>query len=157
MISITRDLIEYYGIDDCLPLDPKNFKQINIEDEACVPIQKPDIEQIVKVYASAEVKTYKVIKTPKGTSLEGVRLTGHKLVVEGEIKYKIQYVADIKSQSVHTFHYTSPFMSFVVLPEDFSPTSFLTVSAFVEDIYSNQIDNRCVYLNTTILITAESC
>ena len=157
MISITRDLIEYYGIDDCLPIDPKNFKQINVEDEACVPIQKPDIEQIVKVYSNAEVKRYKVIKTPKGTSLEGVKLTGYKIIVEGEIKYKIQYVADTKSQSVHTFHYTTPFMSFVVLPEEFSPTSYLTVSAFIEDIYAHQIDCRCVYLNTTLLITAETC
>lgn len=157
MISITRDLIEYYGIDDCLPLDPKNFKQINVEDEACVPIQKPDIEQIVKVYASAEIKSSKVIKTPKGTSLEGVRLTGYKLIVEGEISYKIQYVADTATQSVHTFHYKTPFMSFVVLPEDFSETSYLTVSAFIEDIYSHQIDCRCTYLNTTLLIIAESC
>lgn len=157
MISITRDLVEFYGIDDCLPIDPKNFKQINIEDEAYVPIQKPDIEQIVKVYSTAEIKTYKVISTPKGTSLEGVRLTGHKLIVEGEIKYKIQYVADSKTQSVHTFHYSSPFMSFVILSEEFSPTSFLTVSTFVEDIYSNQIDCRSIYLNTTLLITAESC
>lgn len=157
MISITRDLIEYYGIDDCLPLDPKNFKQINVEDEACVPIQKPDIEQIVKVYASAEVKNTKVIKTPKGISLEGVRLTGFKLIVEGELTYKVQYVADIATQTVHTFHYTTPFMSFVVLPEDFSPTSYITVSAFIEDIYTHQIDCRCIYLNTTLLITAESC
>lgn len=157
MISITRDLIEYYGIDDCLPLDPKNFKQINIEDEAYVPIEKPNIEQIVKVYTTAEIKTYKAIKTPKGTSLEGVRLTGHKLILEGEIKYKIQYVADSTSQSVHTFHYTTPFMSFIILPEDFKNTTFLTVSTFIEDIYINQIDCRSTYLNTTLLITAESC
>lgn len=157
MISITRDLIEYYGIDDCLPLDPKNFKQINIEDEACVPCQKPDIEQIVKVYATAEVKMSKTIKTPKGTSLEGIKLTGNKVIIEGEIKYKIQYVADTTIQSVHTFHYSTPFMSFVVLPEDYTPNSHLTVSAFIEDIYSNQISCRCVYLNTTLLLTAETC
>lgn len=157
MISITRDLVEYYGIDDCLPLDPKNFKQINIEDETCVPIQKPDIEQIVKVYASSEIKSYKVIKTPKGTSLEGVKLTGHKLIVEGIIKYKIQYVADTKEQSVHTFHYSAPFMSFIVLPEDFSETAYVTVSSFIEDIYAYQLDCRCVYLNSTVLLTAESC
>lgn len=157
MLSITRDLIEYYGIADCMPLSPKNFKQLNIEDEACVPIQKPDIEQIIKVYGKAEIKGYNVIKTPRGTSLEGVRLTGYKLIVEGEINYKIQYVANTQTQSVHTFHAKTPFMSFIVLPEDFLPTSYLTVSAFIEDMYTYAIDCREIYLNTTLLIVAETC
>lgn len=157
MASITRDLIEYSGINDCLPLNPRNFKQINVEDEVAMPIQKPDIEQIVKVDSNAVIKNTKVIKTPIGTSLEGLRLTGHKLLIEGLITHKIQYVANIAEQSTHTSHFTTPFIAFIVLSESFCTTSQLTASAFIEDVYVNTIDLRCIYINTTLLLTAEEC
>lgn len=157
MSSVTRDLIEYSGINDGLPLSPNNFKQINIEDEFTMPIQKPDIEQIVKVDSSAIIKNTRIIKTPKGISLEGLRLTGHKLLIEGLITYKVQYVANIAEQSTHTSNFTTPFIAFIVLSEDFSTTSQLTASAFIEDVYVNTIDLRCIYVNTTLLLTAEEC
>lgn len=157
MISVTRDLVEYYGISDCLSLDSNNFKQINVEDEVCLPIQKPDIEQIVKVHSSTKIKNSKVIRTPVGTSLEGVKLTGHKLIVEGELTQKIQYVADCMEQSVHTAQFTTPFISFIVLPEDFCTTSYVSVSSYIEDIYTNKLNCRCLYLNTTLLLTADIC
>ena len=157
MISMTRDLIEYVGIDECLPLSPKNFTQFNIEDEVCIPNPKPDIEQIVKVSSEAVIKNKKIVRTPKGVSLEGFKLTGHKTLVEGVINYKIQYVADTESQSVHIAHFCTPFISFIVLPENFCPSSTFIISAFIEDIYVNTIDTRSIYINTTLLLTAEEC
>lgn len=157
MASITRDLIEYCGISDCLYLDNTSFTQLNVEDEVCLPCQKPDIEQIVKVYSSAKIKNTKVIKTPKGTSLEGNKLTGYKLIVEGELIHKIQYVSDSCAQSVHAANCSIPFISFIILPEDFCPTSYINANVLIEDIYANQVDCRCMYINTTLLLNADIC
>lgn len=157
MKSITRDLVEYSGIDDCLPLDVDSFKQINVDGEVCIPVEKPDMEQLCKVQASATIKNTRVIKTPKGVSLEGFKLTGHKLIIEGNIHYKVQYVALEEAQSVHLAHFDVPFMNFIVLPEGYMPSTILAPSVFVEDIYANPINERCMFINATLLLTAEVC
>lgn len=157
MTSITRDLIEYYGISKNLPTSTTSFTQVNKEDELFLKSQKADIEEIVKIYSNIKIKNTCVVKTPKGTSLEGVRLTGHKLLVDGEIYHKIQYVAANCNQSVHTCHFVSPFISFIILPKDFCTSSYVTATAFIEDIYAYQLNCRSIYTNTTILLNADIC
>lgn len=157
MKTVVRDLIEYSGIVQCFDMDIESFKQINVEAEVCVPIQKPDIEQLSKVTAETVIKSSRVIRTPKGVSLEGFKLTGYKLIVEGEINYKVQYVADEITQSVHLAHFSVPFVNHVVLPENFMPTSIITASAFIEDIFAQELNERCIFLNATILLVAETC
>lgn len=158
MSSVIRNLIEYSNNNvDCIPLDVDSFKQINVDNQVCIPVQKPNIEQIVKVTSSAEITNTRVIKTPKGTSLEGVTLTGHKLIVEGVITQKVQYVADVSVQSIHTVHFDTNFITYIVLPEWFNPCSFVIASAFIEDVVAHQENCRCIYLNNTLLITADIC
>jgi hypothetical protein len=157
VLTVTRDLIEYAGIADCLPISPRNFTQMNVEDEMFLPIQKPDIEQIAKVTAQAIIKNKKFLKTPVGTSLEGFRLTGNKVLIEGVINYKIQYVGCTEYQSLHISNFSTPFISFIILPEDFCFSSNLTLSTFIEDIYVHTLDCRGIYINTTLLLTAEEC
>lgn len=152
-----NDFIEYQNNNECVPIDVHGFKQINVDSRLCIPNQKPNIEQIVKISSSAVVNNTRVIKTPKGTSLEGVTLTGYKLVVEGTIEQKVQYVADVDVQSIHTAHFKTPFITYVVLPEGFNPCSFLVTSAFIEDVCAYQENCRCFYINNTLLITAEVC
>lgn len=45
---------------------------------------------------------------------EGTCLTGRKLIVEGTLKQKIVYTADIDVQSVHSAHYEIPFSAFII-------------------------------------------
>ena len=47
MSSIIRNLIEYHGIDTCKYEEMPYFKQVNVDYAFCVPLQKPDIEQVV--------------------------------------------------------------------------------------------------------------
>lgn len=154
MASVVRGLIEYNGIDDCMTNNIKNFKEVNFESTFCVPCQKPNIEQIVKVYGKTEILRYEIVKTPIGVSLEGQKVTGYKLLVCGDIKYKIQYVADEATQSVHTFHQCMPFCGYIVLPEKFNKDSYINPVSLIEDISVEQIDERCVYANITLLLIA---
>ncbi|MGL4772520.1 MAG: DUF3794 domain-containing protein [Clostridium sp.] len=158
MSSIVRGLIEYTGIDTCIRSNIKNFRQVNFESTFCVPCQKPDIEQIVKVSGKTSIYKFEIVKTPVGISLEGQEVTGYKLLVSGDINYKIQYVANEPTQSVHTFHQTVPFCGYIVLPKNFNKGSYINPSALIEDIALEQIDERCVYTNITLLLIADiSC
>lgn len=156
--TVFRNLIEYEGVStkDCMPQDVTTFKQFNVEETVYIPCRKPEIEQILKVIAKVEITSAKVIKTPKATSLEGQILTGWKLIVEGNLNQKIQYVADLPEQPVHAAHFNVPFSTFIVLPEDFTIGTPLLVDGFIEDIYVEQLGKKCIFKNITLLITAET-
>jgi hypothetical protein len=155
MSSFVNNLIEYAGIADVLPTTPTAFKQFNVQENVCLPCEKPDIEQISKVMAEVVITSTRVIKTPKAESLEGQVLTGWKLIVEGEVRQKVEYVADEPTQSVHAAHFNMPFSTFIVLPSTYVPGTPLVVTGYIEDIFAQQISKRCIFKNITILVTAE--
>jgi hypothetical protein len=155
MAHYVCNLIEYAGIADVLPTAPHAFKQFTVQENVCIPEAKPDIEQITRVMAEVRITSTKVIKTPVATSLEGQILTGWKLIVEGEVNQKVEYVADEPTQSVHAAHFSVPFSTFIVLPATYVPGTPLHVTGYIEDIYAKQIGKRCIFKNITILAVAE--
>lgn len=152
-----RNLIEYNGLSVCKYENLPHFNQVIKDFTFCVPTQKPDIEQIVKVWVTPCIVEQKIVKTPKGTSLEGQNVTGYKLMVMGDIQYKVEYVALEATQGLHTAHVTVPFCGYIVLPEKFNPNTIITASVVVEDIHSEQLDTRCIYNNVTMMLVADLC
>lgn len=162
MGKFMRNLIEYQGIDilgqdDCLIKESNTFKQTTIDVELCVPEEKPDIEQVVKVIVKKKIERYRLVKTPKGISEENQEITGYKLLVMGDIMIKIQYVADEPTQSMHSFHVTIPFCEYIVMPHDFSSLSIVTPEIYIEDVYVRQQDCRCLFGNVTMMTIADIC
>lgn len=157
MADLVRNLIQYVGLSDHIPESSNAFKQLNVEQTFCIPDAKPDIEQIVKAISELVIKSTKVIRTPRGVSLEGQMLTGWKVVIEGMITQKIQFVADEPMQSVHAAHTNIPFSTYIVLPDNFIPGTPVTVNGYIEDIFVQKIDERCIFNNITIVLTAEFC
>lgn len=157
MGKVVRDLIEYNGISMSAYKNMPNFKQMNKDFMFCIPDAKPDIEQIIRVWVDGCVIGTQLVKTPVGTSLEGQTVTGYKLLVAGELNLKVQYVACNTVQSVHTAHTTFPFCADVVLPADTNPNAIVRASIAIEDIFSEQLDCRCIYNNITMMIVADVC
>lgn len=157
MSNTVNNLIEYVGLADHLPNSLEVFKQLNVEKSFCLPEAKPDIEQLVKAISSLKITSTSIIKTPKGTSLEGQLLTGWKLIIEGIITQKIQYVADEPTQTVHAAHTNISFSTYIVLPENYIMGTPVTVQSYIEDIFVMQLDKRCIFNNITILLAADFC
>ncbi|MBW6410129.1 SPOCS domain-containing protein [Clostridium weizhouense] len=155
MKNVKRGLIEYIGIEKCPIKNKKNFNQINIEQIVCIPNQKPDMEQINTVSVKGLVTDYEIVNTPIGSSIEGQIMTGYKLLVCGDIKIKVKYIACEPTQTVHTAHFCFPFCNYLVLPSDFNPNIKINPSILIEDIFSDQLDNKCIYNNITILLIAD--
>lgn len=159
MASIVKNLIELDGIADFLPEFSEKFapiKEFNVQETLDIPVAKPDIEQIIKVKSELVITSTKVIKTPVAVSLDEQVLTGWKLIVEGELKQTVQYVADEPTQSVHGAHFDVPFSTFIVLPPDFKEESCVSVTGYIEDIYAEQIGKRKIFKNITILLVAST-
>ena len=157
MAKIFRDLIEYNNINEQCLENVENFKQTSLDYMFCIPVQKPDIEQVTKVFAEPCIKCEKLVKTPVGISLEGQRVTGYKYLVEGFINLKVEYVALVTEQSLHTAHVDIPFCSYVVMPEGFNKNALMTANIVIEDINSIQMDTRCIYNNITFMTIVDLC
>lgn len=154
MASTVKNLIEILGLADNLPTNITVFKQFTVQETLTLPDAKPDIEQIVKVVAQAVITSTRLITTGTGTSLEGQILTGLKLIVEGEIRQKIEYVADECTQSVHAAHFNVPFSSFIVIPATHQIGVPILVTPYIEDLYVELIDKRTIFKNVILLLDA---
>lgn len=138
-----------------VPVAPTTFKQLSKDEVVTIPIQKPDIEQIINVLVEIQIIDTRVIETIKGISIGGQKLTGYKLIIEGKINQKVEYVADEPQQSVHAAHFKVPFSSFIILPEDFQIGTNIEVEPFIEDVYYKLIDKRTLFKNTTFRLLAK--
>lgn len=168
MACMVSDFIEVVGVCDvdAVDLSDQTFKQIAIEETVTIPDQKPDIEQILKVVVSGEITRTKVIKTPvRKDSAEniipsagGQELTGRKLIIEGKLREKIVYVADVEggSQPVHSAEFEDiPFSTFIVLPEDTPLEARFNVKICVEDVFVKMLSPREIFKNLIVLFVAK--
>lgn len=152
--NLLNNLIEVLGINDNVPEYSKYFKQFQVQEICCVPCQKPDIEQILRVIVNAEIIETKIVTTSRGISNEGQILTGKKLLVRGKLIQKIEYVADDPEQSVHAAEFEKLFSDFIVMDDYLECTTPVTVTPYIEDIYIKQINKRKVFKNVMLLINA---
>jgi hypothetical protein len=156
--SVIRDLIEYEGIDN-IDISKNNnaFKQISIDEISLVPSYKPDMIQITRVSIETNIIDSYLIKTPVGKSVEGVRLTGYKLFISGNIKVKIQYLTDQKCQLINNFFYETAYSGGVVLPSGTREKSYIAPSILVEDIYIKENGPRSIYSSISLVLTGSVC
>lgn len=168
MANVTNNFVEGIGITkfEDLPISPQYFTEIAIPEAVCIPEQKPDIEQLISCMVEIKVESTRLINTPENvTSNEGQHLTGRKLSIELLIRQKIKYVADEPTQSVHAAHFDKKMASvFVIVPkevtiggksykiEDLFEQGRITVTPYIEDIYAEQRDKRCIFKNITLLL-----
>lgn len=154
MARIMKNLVEIAGIADYLPTAPVCFKQYDFSVQLQLPEAKPDVREIIKVVAEIVLTGTRVVRTPVATSLEGQTLTGFKLIVEGELRQKIEYAAATASQALYAIHQSTPFGAYIILPRTFIPGTPVSVTAYLEDICLDLIHSRCIHETLSILLDA---
>ena len=170
-----------------------NWTEISIPEVLLVPCKKPDIESIDKVLITVKILCAKLIETPKYLKInasvtpniyeldangfpiplpntEGTYLTGRKLLVEGVLKQKIIYTANVPDQSVHSVHFDVPFSSYIIVYPKFTnavnnvatvDTAMVDleqdfgVEACIEDVYIEALDERTIFKNVLLFLRAE--
>lgn len=156
-----KEPVKTVGVAKELPQNPKYFTEISIPEVVKIPVQKPDIEQLVQVIVEAEIMSKRIIDTPCVKSFEGQMLSGKKLILELKLRQKIVYVANELSQPVHAAHYEEVLKSvFIIVPKFVDGKAIdillkagkVRVTPYIEDIYAEQKDKRTVFKNITLLI-----
>lgn len=130
------------------------FRQISLDSCFDIPCVKPDIDDINHLKSTFEITNYQVIKTAKGKAEDNMILTGSKLLISGEMTQIVEYTADDELQSVHSAHFKKSFSTFIILPENVSPSAKIKFISNVEDVYYKAISNRQFFSNITLNIIA---
>jgi len=120
----------------------KVTKQVIVSDVFDVPEEKPDPEKILSTKAEVEI-------TDK-------RLIADKVIVDGEVKLQVLYVALKPEQTVHDLHHTIKFSDFVEVPEA-QPGMNVQVRAVVEaadvDLVVDPALRADVIIKLTVFVT----
>ncbi|MBF8984560.1 DUF3794 domain-containing protein [Lutibacter sp. B2] len=152
------DVIGLCDVDNFV-IDPAdlNWSEISIPEVLIIPCEKPDIETIDKVFVKVKIISKRVIETPDsagGDNAEGTQLTGRKLIVEGILKQKIVYTANVPQQTVHSAHFDVPFSAFIVIDGATALDAQFCVKTCVEDVFVKALNSREVFKNITLLLNA---
>ncbi|MCT4618907.1 MAG: DUF3794 domain-containing protein [Marinisporobacter sp.] len=134
-----------------------NWTEISIPEVLAIPPQKPDIETIDKVFVKVKIISKRVVETPDsagGDNAEGTQLTGRKLIIEGILKQKVVYTANVPRQTVHSAHFDIPFSAFIVIDGNTDLDAQFCVKPCVEDVFIKALNDREVFKNVTVLFTA---
>lgn len=134
--------------------DNNTWTQMVISENLYVPRVKPEIEQLVSLFSKVDIISQRVVETPSSgaENREGTRLTGRKLVIEGILRQKIVYTADVPSQSLHSVHFDIPFSAFVVIDAATVGSARFKVEPYIEDIFTCAVNKRQIFKNTTLFI-----
>lgn len=152
MKKFYEEMIEINGVSKIFPSNSKNFKQLQIQDTFILPVEKAGIKWILRISDKVNISEKYLIETSQATSVEHQNLTGKKVMLEGELIQKIEYVANEATQSVNVSHSIVPFSTSVVLEKDFDMNSNIVVTPYIEDIFVKQIDERTILKNILVLL-----
>lgn len=155
MKSIVRDFIEYSGITDYLPDNAIAFKQLNLQENMSLLDSHLSIDHIVKIISDVIIEEKRIIQTPVATSLEGQKLTGWKLIVEGTVREKLEYVACDLGKNINIISLNTPFSTYIVLPENLNPGRQINVNGYIEDMCIKKLDERSFFKCICLLLNAE--
>ena len=155
MNKVHRDFIEYNGINTDSNTTLKNFNQLHVNYNLRISDEKTDIQTINKVWVNSHIDYQEVIKTPIGKSLHGHISTGYKLLVTGEIDVKIEYYSGGYVEVLHTAQGSFPFCNYITLPLNFDTSSMIQPSSYIEDMFSEVLNNRTIYNSISLILSAD--
>lgn len=156
-----KDNYEIIGICNTNKMSPmintEAWTQLSIPQVVIMPEDRPDIEDINKVYNKVEITSTNIIGTPCSDipNAEGLSLTGKKLIVEGNICQTVIYTSKTACQSVHPAHFKIPFCSYIVIdPDTDIELDKYCVSPCIEDVYAQVLSERLIFMNITLFLLA---
>lgn len=116
--------------------------QITVPEILPLPDCYPDIEEIDRIYVNVIIESTTGLDTPIANepNIEGTKLTGKKLMVNGNICETIVYTANSCEQSLHSINFKFPFCTEIVLNKDvdFEFAKFY-IKPCVENVFAKAI------------------
>lgn len=141
-------------LDLAVPLALSTFRQIDLESYFEIADPKPDLETINFINGEITLLNHYIIPTPKGISIEGQKLSGHKLIIHGLLELTIEYVSHETTHSIYSSYHTLPFSTYIVLPSDFPIHSRVRISPTLQNVAFKLVNTRSFFTSASILAVA---
>lgn len=152
-----------YGVSSSLPTSPTYFKDTLIESYLTLSDTNIDLGQLLSVSVRATLLSTRLVPTTEVTSLEGMTLSGCKLVVDMQLDTMITYTSCNCCESVYSAYLPPTIESaFIVVPCTINGTSILDscnqnlfkVTPYIEGACASIHTCRSVLVCTSLLIDA---
>lgn len=143
-------------IKDFTPITSREWKQIVVPEILSIPECYPNIEEIERVYVNVVITSTRIIETPSSNgNVEGVNLTGYKLIVDGDICQTVVYTADDCHQSLHSINFKYPFCTYIVINNDIDICDDkYCVKVCVEDLFAKVLNSRTIFKSVSLFLAA---
>lgn len=155
MLNQNKNLIEYIGVSSYLPTNLKVFKKSSSKLNTKIPTTRPKIKSLTKVVLNISIKETSLINTPTGKSLEGLFLTGKKLICYGFITYKFHYISNEEKQNIQLYTIKHPFIESIIVPVHLKEEANITTSIFIDDITCNIINQNEIFSYASFVISCD--
>lgn len=152
--------VEYIGLSENLPNEISFFKEELVNTTVKLKEELNDILKIISVSVDYEIRSMKLVNTAVRTSNEGQRLSGKKLLVEINFKFRIKYLSNSKEKYLYLIKSGLNKVIYVVLPreyenykiEEIARKKAIGVKVHIEDIFSKIRNEREIYIRNLVLI-----
>ena len=143
-----------------IPNGPEEWTEFNVYSNFRIDGKIPEVSKVLSTVSNIQLLYSKVIQTPISnvSNTEGNRLTGRKLIIQGNLISKITYVSNNDCNSVHSIRITTPFTTYIVLENtsnSLSLESCYKVISCIEDIYSCAFSETGIFQSATIFLKAQ--
>lgn len=158
MESLVKNQIEYFGLARSLPqLSSKcSYKQLAVQQELTIPETKPDIEKIVRISEEISINSSRIAKALKDAAGISKILTANKLIVEGDIVQKIEYIAEIPLKPVSIAYLNIPFNLSIALHENYDLDTQVIARGYILDSSVELLSKRKILKRNIIVILVEA-
>ncbi|MGL6105705.1 hypothetical protein [Romboutsia sp.] len=127
------------------------FKQFSIENEYILKDFEPSISDIASVTSNAKIEHYYDIDSIKNKSVDNFSSTGKKVIVNGFVINRVEYLSNNENPSVYVLERTDPFTIFINLPSDCNSED-VVFKANCDNIFYKTTSQRGVFVSSLISI-----
>jgi len=136
----------------CTTVQNSLFKQSNISNKfkfrnACICF-----EDIISISTRISIVRTKILDTPEGISLEGVYLTGSKILIIGTANYRVSYFNRQSCKKCFQ-KFIGGFTSSIIIPKGINYTSKVEFNISTENTFVTPLVDNCFKADTTLLIS----
>lgn len=141
MNGYKSDLIEYKGVADYIPKSIKSKKDFGIEEVIKINDTNKNIEEILRVTVKGICEDIRKIETPRAVSVDGIRLTGKKLLVNSIFIIRIEYIDKKFKNKIYLIKTKTNYLTSVVLEEEEALKRKNIATIFIEEILAKKIND----------------
>lgn len=152
--------VEYIGKSENLPNEICFFKEELVVNNIKLKNELKDVLKVISVSVDYEIRSIKLLNTATRTSNEGQRLSGKKLLVEIEFKFRVKYLSHSREKYLYLIKSSLSKVMYVVVPKTYKTYTIeeivrkkgLGVKVHIEDIFSKVRGDREIYIRNLVLV-----